>query len=239
MPYCSYCGVEVDEKTVSCPLCGAEIPATSKEPPLFTGDYPPKEHRLYYPRRAYTSGEKRAVLWLLAFILAVPLTIIVVVDLYVNRALTWSIYPLVAFAGVWIVVALALFLRGFWKIFLSYVGLAVLLSVVFNLIAGAGVAILRWNLPILIWTALLTMGCAAYGRRVKRIGANLAAVIVWAIVLLCFGIDVLVTINGGGREFPLGWSLIVASALVPTGALLMYIHGHFGKTFSLRRYFTA
>jgi hypothetical protein len=239
MPYCSYCGVEVDRETVTCPLCAAPIPAASDEPPLYTGAYPKSDNRLRYSRRPFTAHERRVVLWLFSFILAVPLTIVVAVDFYLSRSISWSVFPIVGFAGVWIIVAFALFLRGMWRLFISYFLLAFVLSFLFNHLAGATGAFLDWNMPIILMAAFLTLACAYYGSRVERLGANLAAVILWALTLFCFGIDALITLRLGQEGVPLGWSLIVASALVPTGALLMYIHYHFGRTFSVRRYFNA
>jgi len=179
------------------------------------------------------------VLWLFSFILAVPLMIVVAVDFYLSRSINWSIFPIVAFAGVWIIVAIALFVRGMWRLIVSYFLLALLLSFLFNHLAGASGAFLDWNMPIILMAAFLTLACTYYGRKVERVGANLAAVILWAITLFCFGIDALISLRLDLGAFPLGWSLIVASALIPTGALLMYIHYHFGRTFSVRRYFNA
>ncbi len=239
MPYCSYCGVEVDKDTVTCPLCGAEIPAASNEPPLFTGDYPKRENRLRYSRRPFSPHERRVVLSLFSLILTVPFSIVLVVDFYTGAGFGWSIYPIVALGGVWIAVAIALFLRGFWKLFLSYFLLAMILGLIFNALAGSQSAFLRWNMPILLMATLLTLGCAFYARRVQRIGANLAAVILWAICLFSLGIDALVHLHTGAGGGPISWSIIVASALVPTGLLLMFIHYRFARSFSIKRYFNA
>ncbi|MFP4267691.1 MAG: zinc ribbon domain-containing protein [Spirochaetaceae bacterium] len=239
MPYCSYCGVEVDKETVTCPLCGAEIPAASEEPPLFTGDYPHIEHRLHYKRRPFTAHEKRVVLWLFSLILAVPLTVIIAVNFNAAGEITWALYPITAFAGGWIAVAVGLFFRGFWKLFMLYLSLAIVLSLVFSILSGAASIFLNWGVPIIALVSALTLGCAFYGRKTEKRGSNLAAVIVWALALLCFGIDGLISFHLGFDRFPLSWSIIVAAALLPTGALLMYIHYRFVRTFSLKRYFNA
>src|SRR6056297_2428758 len=107
MPYCPYCGVEVDDETRNCPLCTTEIPA-GNPPPLLKDYYPHSEHQLHYTRRPFTAEERRSVFWFFSLLFSVPLTIVIVVDLLRDWAITWSLFPIAGILAVWAGIAIGL-----------------------------------------------------------------------------------------------------------------------------------
>jgi len=238
VPYCPYCGVEVDRETTKCPLCATAIP-TEGPPPLLKDEYPHKEHQLYYKRRPFTAEEKRSVFWFFSLLFSVPLTIVIVVDLLRDWLISWSLFPLVGIIGVWIGIAIGLFFRRTWLLYVLYSILIVLLSLIINTLAGAFHLFLYWNLPIIIMTALGITPCALYAKYTTRKGFNVLGMIMWAIALFCVGLDFLISANTDTHHLLQGWSIIVAAALGPVGALLMYVHYRFGKTMSFKRFFHA
>jgi len=238
VPYCPYCGVEVDQDTSNCPLCGGNIPKEGP-PPLLKGDYPRKEHQLYYKRRFFTSEERRTVLWFFSLLFSVPITIVLVVDLLRDWAISWSLFAIVGIIGIWVGIAVGLFIRKAWLLMLLYSGLILTVSLIINMLAGTINLFLAWNMPIILMAAVLITPCALYAKFTSRKGFNVAGMILWAIGLFCIGIDMLIGLNLESRQFLHGWSLIVAAALGPVGALLMYVHYRLGKTISFRRFFHA
>lgn len=236
MPYCPYCGVEVDQETRTCPLCNTPIPEVSGA--VHSPDqYPRHEHNLRYSRRSYTQKERKVLMWFISLVLTVPFTIVVVSDLFLNRGITWSIFPIVGLAGVWLVAAIALFHRTLWRLFFSYFFLTLLISFLLNLLAGSLRSFMRWYVPIILLVGLLLGLSALYAQRSPRRGNNIAGLVFWAIAVFCFALDVLICHNQGAERFVHGWSLIAASALVPLGGVFMYLHYRVGRTFSLKRFF--
>ncbi len=238
MPYCPYCGVQVDKNTTECPLCSTHIPGGNL-PPLLKKDYPQKEHQLYYKRRPFTTAERRSVFWFLSIVLSIPLTIVLVVDLLGDWSISWSLFPIVGIIGLWAGVALALFFRRPWLLIVLYSVLVLVLSLIINTLAGAFHLFLFWNLPIILMAALCSAPCVLYAKFTRRKGFNVVGMVLWGIALFCIGLDVLIGLNASGRSVLQGWSIIVAAALGPVGALFMYIHYRFGKTMSFKRFFHA
>ncbi len=238
MPYCPYCGVEVDRETSNCPLCNTDIPS-GNPPPLLKEYYPRREHQLHYSRRPFTGEERRSVFWFFSILFSIPLTIVLVVDLLRDWAISWSLFPLAGILALWGGIAIGLFLRRPWLLFLLYAGLVVLVSLAMNLLAGAFHLFLYWNLPIILLTAALITPCVLYAKYTRRKGFNVLGMIMWAVALFCIGLDVLTGIHSDTTRVLHGWSVIVAAALGPVGALLMYVHYRFGKTMSFRRFFHA
>ncbi|MFW5727097.1 MAG: zinc ribbon domain-containing protein [Spirochaetota bacterium] len=238
MPYCPYCGVEVDKETRNCPLCNTEIPI-GNPPPLLKDYYPHGEHQLHYTRRPFTAEERRSVFWFFSLLFSVPLTIVIVVDLLRDWAITWSPFPIAGILAVWAGIAIGLFLRRPWLLFLLYAGLVVLLSLTMNLLAGTFHLFIYWNLPIILLAAALITPCVLYAKYTRRKGFNVLGMILWAVALFCIGLDVLISIHSDTSRILHGWSVIVAAAMGPVGALMMYVHYRFGKTMSFRRFFHA
>ena len=236
MPYCPYCGVEVDMETRKCPLCETDIPKVP-EGMKVSREYPLQEHELKYLRRPFTLKERKAVLWLVSLILLIPFTVVLVVDLYLNHSVTWSMIAVLALGEIWLIIAVALFQRKFWNIFLSFFLIIVLLSFLIACFAGALEEYLQWNLPITMIAALSALGCSIYGRRTREKGLNILGAGFWGVAVFCIGLDLLIGFNLQREHLLHGWSLIVSSALLPLGALMMYLHYRFGKTFPLKRYF--
>ncbi len=236
MPYCPNCGVEVDDETERCPLCDTPVPSVGST--LKADDeYPRYEHDLKYTRRPFTLKERHVMLWLVSLVLLIPFMIVLVVDIFLNSAVTWSVFPIIGLGGIWLFTAIALFQRSFWRLFLSFFILIVLLSLLISFIAGAMPTFFKWNLPVIVAVVVPALVCAIYSRKTRNRGSNIAGSILWGIAAFCIALDGIIGLNTGREAFLHGWSLIVASALLPLGALMMYLHYRFGQTFSLKRYF--
>lgn len=236
MPYCPYCGVEVDIETVECPLCGTGIPrVTEGMKPV--ADYPRRDHELKYDRRPYTRKERLVVLWLVSLVLLIPLTVVLVVDLFLNRAITWSVFPMLVLGSVWLMTATALFQRSFWKLFSSLVLISIALCFGIGIFLGSLTQFIHWQLPIILIAVVPALACFVYGCKTRQKGLNIFGAALWGVAAFCVGLDMLIGINGQREGLLHGWSVIVSSALLPLGALMMYIHYRFGKTFPLKRYF--
>ncbi|HPI87809.1 MAG TPA: hypothetical protein PK859_00735, partial [Spirochaetota bacterium] len=87
MPYCSQCGVEVDNSVDLCPLCGAPIQKFGE---------PDDEKRRYperYRFRGMSGAQKRLVSWLvLTTLFVISFLVVLAVNLVFEKRITWGSY---------------------------------------------------------------------------------------------------------------------------------------------------
>jgi hypothetical protein len=231
MPTCPKCRVELAEGTRACPLCGFSLEVG---PP---GSAP--EHYLDPSgSEGLTDEERTTIAWeVLSVSTLIGAVVVSAVNLIVDRTLSWALYPLAALALVWVLFT-ALFKLGkrpLQAVLLSGAALpAFLLGL--DLIDGG----LGWAPAVAVPIALvveLSAGAAAFASlRAKRKGPNVFAFCLVAVSASCAGIDATVGLYSFGR-LSFGWSAIVASALVPVAAFLLYLHHRVTKKANLRKLF--
>ena len=102
MPYCVKCGVELSDYNKNCPLCNTEVLYNDKNEPTINIDYPNY-------RTEFIDEAKRVnrifVGRLLTMIFFNYAAIILIINLSVNKAVTWSIIPVLSIVLVWFGVA--------------------------------------------------------------------------------------------------------------------------------------
>jgi len=83
--YCIRCGVEMEDGEKQCPLCG-----TTVVHPDFTGRVKDE----MYPSGKLPTAARRSKIWqiILAVAFALAVTIVVLCDLQINHAVSWSGY---------------------------------------------------------------------------------------------------------------------------------------------------
>ncbi len=231
MPYCSDCGVELAPDARHCPLCGKPIDVPHEQ----------ASHEHYIDpedRERLTDKERRIIVWetLSVSALIAALTV-AAINFLVAHALTWSLYPLFSLAFIWVVFTSPLLLAGrpFWAVLLPAIALPAFL-IGLDAVDGR----LSWAppvaLPIAFTFEALTAAAAFFIRASKRKGANVIAYALLAIAGLCVGIEATVD-HFVRRRVVLGWSAIVAIALVPIALFLFYLHYRIGRKTNLRKLF--
>jgi len=222
MPYCSQCGVEVDEAVDFCPLCRTPIQKI----------LPPEEKKGPYPERPAASSpvppmtmeEKTAMARAITTIgILIPLLFVTTIDFFINRGITWSAYVIASLTAAWFITLVSLFS---WKhpFILGWLIHGDLLIFLFAL--GRLMGYPRWfvpvALPITASSALIVTLAIDRILRLKERGANVAGLILLALALLCGAVDFFLGLYLR-QESGLGWSLIVLSVLLPTALLLFYV----------------
>lgn len=234
MPYCSRCGVEVHEAVNHCPLCEAPI----QKLPMKNGLYWPAEEAGPPPIPPMSPDERIAltrIITTLGFL--IPVSIVLTVDWFINRQLGWSLYAVLSLGAVWLwaILPLAIQRRPYLlTLSCSLVGIALLSGIAlltgnFSWLPGLGI-------PILAGAGGLVMAVVGITRHTQRRGSNVAAWILFALVIFSFGTDLLVSLYQSGQAKP-GWSIIVAATLIPISLLLIYIHYRPSRQTRIRRYF--
>jgi hypothetical protein len=238
MPYCSRCGVEVDEAVEACPLCRTPIQRFDSSPRTAAdGPYP---QRIIDPEDAYklSKAERRhiavEILSLAAFLVIGALFL---VDFLLDSGLGWSRYAVASVALAWIASAMPLILHGRIKSILALVCAAVL---AFLLVIDGLDGSLSWSISLGIPIALTTFLAAAATavvmakRRIK--GLNLLGIGAFALAAYLVALESILRLGLGSNPRPY-WSFIAAIALVPLAIFLFYLHGRVLRGANLRKIF--
>ncbi|MDC7224356.1 MAG: hypothetical protein PQJ60_11485 [Spirochaetales bacterium] len=234
MPYCSQCGVEVDEDVERCPLCQTPIqkilPEEKKSP------YPP-EPAGSPPIPPLTMGEKMAIARIITTMgILIPLLFVTAIDYFITRRISWSSYVIVSLVGAWFIALISLFSWKKPQFLTGLVHLDILgILWVIGILSNSRNWFLPVALPIVACSTVLVTGAVHLIRRMKDKGANVAGVIILAVAFLCAAIDMVLE-NYVHNHFRFGWSLIVFSVMFPTALLLFYVQSPRFSNSRLRRF---
>ncbi len=238
MPFCKKCGVEVEERHETCPLCGEKINGKIGEEDL--------ENRKY-PRQEPTEGKKfkklspeiqRKIIWeIVSIALTVPLILILIINFILSRTVDWGLYPITTIVYIWLAISFPL---RFLKKPLLIVGVEIISLVGFLAIIDLIDGTFSWfqylALPITFTIIIITGIVVLLSFKSKRKGANIAAFILFGVSLLCIGLD-LIIINYVKEVVILipTWSIFVSLALIPIGLFLLYIHYRLSEVVDIKR----
>lgn len=235
MPYCSKCGVEVENGVASCPLCGTPIQdlenAASSENryPDFKSDDKPR-----------MSGRgRRNLAWeTISILCAIAVIVVLGSDLQANARITWSVYPISSVAFVWVVSGLLLFLRKLpWLVVsASLIGGAALLATFAWESSGSFSWFVVLGLPLMVLAAAVVIVLIVVISHVRYVGLNVVAFVSIGVALLCAGSDGVIHRYVSG-SIGLSWSVIVLQALLPFAAIMLFLHYRLRSQFDFRRLF--
>lgn len=237
MPYCSHCGVEVDHKVESCPLCRAPIQQLPRDPEAMPEyaqvDY--KEARVRLP----AEYRRRFAVYLLSLVFSTPLLVVMVIDFVQSGALDWSLYVAAALLTGWAYSVIPLLVRRrVVAIVLSYVAVSAGFLWVLDYLLGPPWWFYSVGLPILAVLAVVCCAVVVSSLKVKRKGANIAAFVLVGIAVFCIGVDVVIAAHmRGAAALTIGWSAIVAVALLPSAGFLLYLQYGIARRIDFRRKF--
>ena len=106
MPYCVNCGVELEKYIKKCPLCDTDVPKSAYSAPEKNTDYPDYRTASMDEAKRVNKIFVGRLLSMMFFNYAV---IVLIINLSVNRAITWSWIPVVSIMLVWYGVAYPFF----------------------------------------------------------------------------------------------------------------------------------
>ncbi len=222
MPYCSRCGVEVNDEIAKCPLCHSPIQKFYEEPEPGR-DFPTDQLNPAAPR--LSPREKiRIAFSITSFGILIPLMITLSVDIVLTRSISWSIYPIIGLVGSWLLTIVPITKPAksnliiwsetivLWGVFASLSLFTDLSSRVFQL-----------SFPIILTGAVITQAIVTLSGRTARKGGNIAGFILLGIGVFCGVTDFIVSGSVMGHQ-GMSWSLIVIAALIPVSGMLLYLH---------------
>ena len=222
MPYCSRCGIEVDEHVDYCPLCKSKIQHFEKAPDI-PGNFPDDDmtaQDYFIPFE-----KKRKIFWsVFSFLVATALLIIFAVNFFFNRTITWGWIPLFSLLFTWGLTAALYYLykRIYFLLLSIYILLIIYLYFIFFVIQHNDL-FFRLALPILSISFVAVLLVVLFCRKTKKRGYNIIGFILTGTAFLCAGIDIIVTFYITSKVI-LTWSIAVISLLIPVVLFLFYIH---------------
>jgi hypothetical protein len=236
MPYCSKCGVEVEESVERCPLCSAPIQRFDGSGSPVLKPYP--DHVINPDAAPLPLHERlKIALEIVSVFLGIALAVIILVDLLYSKRLTWSVYPTAAIAYLWLCLAMPVFLLGRpWLVFAVLGPATILFVFLLDAYDGSIDWFLSYGLPITGLSVIVIFAVTLSSALSKRRGLNVAGFALLGAAVLCMGIDLTIMANITGR-LKLSWSEIVALILMPASALLLYFHFRITKKKDLRKVF--
>jgi len=197
VPYCSHCGVEIDHKVKSCPLCLAPIQQLPRDPegmPEYAQvEY--KEDRVRLP----AEYRRRFALYLLSLVFFTPLLVVLVVDVVHSGKVGWSLYVAASLLTVWAYSVIPLLLLGrVLAIVSSYLAVSAAFLWVLDHLHGPPWWFYSVGLPILAVLAVVSCAVVLASVKVKRKGANIGAFVLAGIAAFCVGVDIVIATHLGG-----------------------------------------
>ncbi len=207
MKRCRKCGVEVDESLRNCPLCGAHV---NDEAVRSKTEYP-----------QINPKSKKRMFWEISlFISLFAVAVSVILDLIVNKTLSWSIHVIFGVALPWICFARPLLLRFNVRKRLSW-GFFGAIALLFYLNGWINVFTEPWAfwlgapVAVLVWQSVSEVLCFVHreGRGDYEMSLTKLAVL----SLACIGISFLWL-----KQCTWGWYVCAARGVIDVVALCIF-----------------
>lgn len=230
MSICKNCGVETDREKGLCPLCHHPIDQET-DVPLINPD-------IRTESRPLSTKQKIRIFWELTSILHFSaLVVTLLIDLIINKKLTWSLYTITSVTASFMYITLLSFtLKRLW-IFLP--GLLVN-SLGFLLLIDFYDNGLNWfvnpGLPLAGFFVFLLGLLMIFATRTRQRGFNLIAAGSLAVGIYCILAETFIAL-AINQPVSLSWSVIVAASILPFSLLLFFIHYRLKRGTSLRKFF--
>lgn len=235
MPYCSECGVELERSAHRCPLCGTQVHSNTAPPPGEQVYAQSDSIEDVVERRPSGYGRMLAV-QILSLVFIIPALITLVVNWVLSARFDWSLYVVAAMAISWVITVVPILLYRNLVLVLSVCILAVSLFLwVVDTLDTRAAWFWTIGMPILVVLVAITAIVTAVSLISKRRGANIASYVLMGIVVFSGAVDALSQRYSGVDALSLGWSLVVAAALLPISVFLLYYHIFLSGRINLRK----
>lgn len=229
---CKNCGVGLEHGMKSCPLCKEIVNDNSSEQLSNT-----KKQELFQSRQIMEQ-KQRKFLWEIISISLLSGSIATgVLDLSINKMITWSQYPV----AISLIVFTYVSIFAFWKksIYIQ-MGISLILSALAVTILDAPDGTINWStgiaIPLLLTLNLLVAAMVTIIRLSKHKGINLIAYGFLGVALQCLCIEGILSFYNTG-VIKLHWSVIVSACIVPVIIVLLFLQFRLKRGKNLERTF--
>ncbi|MBN1415215.1 MAG: zinc-ribbon domain-containing protein [Bacteroidales bacterium] len=238
MAFCKNCGVDLEDNMNFCPLCGDSVDEKVNGIKPIEQIQNSSRENLLSDYENLTQKQRRKLFWELSgIILGSGIIVTLIMDLIINKHITWSKYT--------VTICLVLFVNttiiSFWRqrILLLFAGSFVSTSILlvlldmFTLNIGWGV---KLGIPFLFSFYFFALILTLLLKSSKQRGFNILAFFFIAVGGITICIDGIISFYNK-NTFYLHWSLIVIVCLIPISSILFFIHYRLKKGINLKRFF--
>ncbi len=221
MPYCSKCGVEVDDEIHNCPLCHFPIPDLDVEHTIQIEKRFPDVKDIY---AQIAFDFKRKAFYTLTFLLFGNAFGLMYSNYMIDGSLTWSLYTGITFFSIW--VYMIFLFRYVHSISKSIIGAGIntlVLLAVLDIINGK----FEWFVPLglpAVFMALIFLLLNYYmWIKSKNRGLHTAAYSLLLIAGYCIGLEFFIS-QYIFHAIKLIWSINIALNILPWALFMLYFH---------------
>jgi hypothetical protein len=235
--FCPDCGVELEADMEYCPLCGRAVNS-----PVVPGEElqkkMPAAHASFYAPTGRMSPPQKKVTWEVVTIILLSLIIATgIIDVSINRQITWSEYPI----AICLVIFAYISFFAFWaQTTLVQLGagclMAALLLFALDTFLSGTAWVLKLGIPILFLANIILGLFLVIIRRTRQKGLNLIAYAFVLTAMLCVGIEAILRVYLQ-HAFRLQWSIIVVACVLPVCVVLLFMHFRYKKGRDLKKTF--
>jgi hypothetical protein len=230
MNVCKKCGVELDVNMNYCPLCGHKTNILGEE----SGNNKDET----YDFQELSNVQKRKVFWDLSLIvLLVGIFTSTIIDLIINKNITWSKYTITVGLSLVIHISLVVFLhtRIVSLLILGFITNSVLI-ILLDLMNKSIDWAFTIGIPLLLTVYLVTLLLSLIIKKSKQKGVNIIAYILLGLSVAGICTEGILSLHTN-NTVALHWSLIMLVCMGAISAILLFIHFRLKKATDLRKFF--
>lgn len=222
-----------------CPLCGKHISDETTE----LKDYiqfqkTRQDERLLSDFKELTPIQRQRLFWQLsALILISGMIVTFIIDLIINKNISWSKYSMSTCLALFLIITFIVFLKR--KLLVALIGSFITTSVLmvlfdtFNKNIGWGT---KLGIPLVFSFYLVVFVLISLVRRSKQRGINLIAYFLIASGILSLCVEGIISLQiKNSLDFQ--WSVIALVSVLSVSAILLFIHYRLRRGTDLKRFF--
>ena len=226
MIICKNCGVELEPDMDVCPLCETPVnmDAPVKEGAKATNKNSSRKKATHFDKRDMSRPQRKAVWELVSIILILLIVATGLINLIINKEISWSEYPIAVCLVIFSYVTSFAFLnksRGV-QLLCAFITASLFILGLDIITSGTSWA-LRLGIPLLFFSNIILTGLLSVFRISRQRGINLIAYSFLAAALLCVGVEAVIDMYIF-NHIRMAWSLIVSACIIPVAAVLLFMH---------------
>lgn len=239
MIFCEKCSVELEETTLFCPLCGENKAGegSNKKGVVGSGETIATKRQLT-DFKELNQVQRRRLFWQLSGIILISgIIVTLIINLIINRGITWSKYSMSACLVLFLDITLVAFSRKKTIAIMigSFLSISILLILydTFNNNIGWSITL---GIPLVLSIHAVVFILMSLIKSSKQRGFNLIAYVLIATGILSICIEGIISQQLYSR-ISLQWSIITLLSVLPVSIFLLFVHYRLRRGTDLKRFF--